>query len=154
MNSEIEHKYLVRNDSYKGLATKSYQIKQGYLQQDKCRNVRIRVRDQQGFITIKGVTEGDARDEFEYEIPVEDAKKLLKMCTGAVLEKIRHIVPFEGNTWEVDEFKGALDGLTIAEIEIPTSNYEYSKPEFVGENVTGQIKYYNSYLAQLISRGG
>ena len=148
MGLEIEHKYKVLNESYKKLSEKSYSIAQGYLCREKERTVRVRVRDDKGFLTIKGVTNVDSRAEFEYEIPVEEANELLKMCEPVIIEKTRYIVPFDGNIWEVDEFHGVHEGLTIAEIEIPTSDYKYNTPDFVGENVTDDVRYYNSTLSK------
>lgn len=148
MGLEIEHKYKVLNDSYKKLSTRSYSIAQGYLCREKERTVRVRVRDDKGFLTIKGVTTLDTRTEFEYEIPVQEAKELLCMCEPIVIEKTRYIVLFEGNVWEVDEFHGVHEGLKIAEIEIPSSDYKYEVPDFIGENVTDDVRYYNSMLSR------
>ena len=95
-------------------------------------------------ITVKNV--GDTRAEFEYPIPIDDAMQLLNMCLPTVIEKTRYLVPFEGHTWEVDEFHGARQGLVVAEIEIGNSNQQYTLPPFVGQNVTGNPDYYNSNL--------
>ena len=119
---------------------------QGYLSREPQRTVRIRVKDKQGFITIKGKNVGDTRAEFEYPIPIDDAMQLLNMCLPTVIEKTRYLVPFEGHTWEVDEFHGARQGLVVAEIEIGNSNQQYTLPPFVGQNVTGNPDYYNSNL--------
>lgn len=145
MGKEIEHKYIVNSDDYKELASASYLIIQGYLSRDKERTVRIRVKDRTGFITVKGKTEGDSRLEYEYEIPLEDAMQMLKICVGEPIEKRRWIVMFDGNKWEVDEFINR-DIDTIAEIELSKSNYDYQLPPFVGEEVTGNPKYYNSNI--------
>lgn len=147
MGKEIEHKYLVINDSYKKLAVKVYEISQGYLSQDADRVVRIRIKADKGYITIKSRNVGDTRGEFEYEIPVSDAREMLAICLPTVISKTRYIVPFEGNDWEIDEFHGVHEGLTIGEIEIPYSGYEYGIPNFIGENVTGDTRYYNSVLS-------
>ncbi|MGN0230748.1 MAG: CYTH domain-containing protein [Muribaculaceae bacterium] len=146
MGIEIEHKYLVVNDKYHRMASSSHRIMQGYLSREPQRTVRIRVKDNQGFITIKGKNVGDTRDEFEYTIPVDDAMQLLNMCLPTVIEKTRYLVPFDGHTWEVDEFHGARQGLVVAEIEIDSSNRQYALPPFVGQNVTGNPDYYNSNL--------
>lgn len=146
MGIEIEHKYLVVNDKYRNMASSSHRIMQGYLSREPQRTVRIRVKDKQGFITIKGKNVGDTRAEFEYPIPIDDAMQLLNMCLPTVIEKTRYLVPFEGHTWEVDEFHGARRGLVVAEIEIGNSNQQYTLPPFVGQNVTGNPDYYNSNL--------
>ena len=146
MGIEIEHKYLVVNDKYRNMASSSHRIMQGYLSREPQRTVRIRVKDNQGFITIKGKNVGDTRAEFEYPIPIDDAMQLLNMCLPTVIEKTRYLVPFEGHTWEVDEFHGASQGLVVAEIEIGNSNQQYTLPPFVGQNVTGNPDYYNSNL--------
>ena len=148
MGVEIEHKYKVVNDSYKKLSQQQFEIAQGYLCRAKERTVRIRIRDEKGFITVKGVTNVDSRSEFEYEIPLSDAAEMLDMCEPVIIRKTRYIVPFKGNVWEVDEFHGEHEGLTVAEIEIPSSDYEYEIPDFVGENVTNDVRYYNSTLSQ------
>jgi adenylate cyclase len=147
MGLEIEHKYLVKDGSYKGLSIESHRIMQGYLSRVPERTVRIRVRDQEGFITVKGINKGDCRTEFEYSIPHSDAIELLKLCEGKIIDKIRYIIPFEGFKWEVDEFHGCHEGLVIAEIELPASDTLYTRPDFVGANVTGDPRYYNSSLS-------
>lgn len=147
MAKEIEHKYLVVDDSYKQLATESHKIKQGYLSRDKNRTVRIRILDDSAFVTIKGKTEFDTRSEYEYEIPVSDADEMLRnLCVQPIIDKIRHIIYVGEDRWEIDEFCGDLSGLVLAEIEIPYSEYKYSTPPFVGKNVTDDPKYYNSNL--------
>ena len=147
MGKEIEHKYLVATDGYKPMAVAAHIIKQGYISREINGTVRVRVIDDTACLTIKGRTVGDTRSEFEYAIPVADAEEMLAtLCVQPIISKTRHIVPFCGNTWEVDEFHGALSGLTVAEIEIPESGYEYALPDFVGKNVTDYARYYNSNL--------
>ncbi|MDE6480780.1 MAG: CYTH domain-containing protein [Muribaculaceae bacterium] len=146
MALEIEHKYLVKNDSYKDLAIDSVLISQGYLCREPERTVRIRIKGEKGYITVKGKNSGAVRTEFEYEIGLDDAKIMLSLCVPPVLEKIRHIVPFEGHIWEVDEFLGCRTGLVTAEIELESPDEWYAVPSFVGENVTGNPDYYNSNL--------
>ena len=151
MPKEIEHKYLVINNSFKEYATKSIAIYQGYLSKDKERTVRVRTANDLAFITVKGKNIGDTRLEFEYPIPFDEASTLLKqLCITPIIEKTRYIVEYNGNTWEVDEFKGALEGLTLAEIEIPSSEYKYDIPPFIGKNVTNDSRYYNSNLIDKI----
>lgn len=146
MGKEIEHKYLVTDDSFRRMAIKTYSIEQGYLSRIKERTVRIRLRNNQGFITVKGCTKGDTRLEFEYEIPEEDARALLGICEKPILKKERFIVPFGGLVWEVDLFAPPLAPLVLAEVELPESHYNYSLPPFVGEEVTYDARYFNSNL--------
>lgn len=146
MAFEIEHKYLVDNETYRSMATHKYHIFQGYLSREPARTVRIRTKDDIGYITIKGITKGDIRHEFEYDIPYKDALQLLQMCIPPIIEKVRYIVPFEGHIWEIDEFKGELNHVVIAEIELNESNEKYELPPFVGQNITGDVKYYNSNI--------
>jgi adenylate cyclase len=151
MPKEIEHKYLVINNSFKEYATKSIAIYQGYLSKDKERTVRVRTANNLAFITVKGKNIGDTRLEFEYPIPFDEASTLLKqLCITPIIEKTRYIVEYNGNTWEIDEFKGALEGLILAEIEIPSSEYKYDIPPFIGKNVTNDVRYYNSNLIDKI----
>lgn len=146
MGREIEHKYIVKDNSFRELAVKSYKIEQGYLSKVKERTVRVRLRDNQGFLTVKGCTEVDTRLEFEYEIPQEDARELLEMCEKPILRKERFIVPFGGLIWEVDEFAPPLAPLIVAEVELPKSRHDYPLPPFVGEEVTHDARYFNSNL--------
>lgn len=146
MSYEREHKYLVTDDSYKSMATASSHIRQGYLNRDPDRTVRIRIRDGRGFLTVKGRTVGDTRPEFEYSIPVEEAEAMLCLCAGRVIDKTRWIVPYDGFTWEVDEFHSDLAPLVVAEIELPQNTRDYPLPPFAGENVTGDERYFNSML--------
>ena len=151
MPKDIEHKYLVINNSFKEYATKSIAIYQGYLSKDKERTVRVRTANDLAFITVKGKNIGDTRLEFEYPIPFDEASTLLKqLCITPIIEKTRYIVEYNGNTWEIDEFKGALEGLILAEIEIPSSEYKYDIPPFIGKNVTNDVRYYNSNLIDKI----
>ena len=146
MGMEIEHKYLVVNDSYRQMACEETEIKQGFLSRDPERTVRVRVREGQGFITVKGRGEGAAHPEFEYEIPLEDALQMMELCEPPVIEKTRYFVFHGGNRWEVDEFHGDQEGLVIAELEVPSEDYRFSLPPFVGLEVTGDPRYYNSQL--------
>ena len=151
MATEIEHKYLVISEEYKSLATKQIHICQGYLSKDKERTVRIRIADDKAFITIKGENAGDTRPEYEYSIPLNEAQEILQqLCLTPIIDKTRHIVEYNGNTWEIDEFHGALEGLTLAEIELPLSKYKYDIPPFIGKNVTNDARYYNSNLIDKI----
>jgi len=149
MSVEIEHKYLVANDGYKSMATESHRLVQGYLSREKGRTVRVRICDDKAFLTVKGANTGASRPEFEYEVPLADAEQMLRLCPPPVIGKTRHIVPFAGNRWEVDEFHGQLHGLTFAEIEIPSVDYHYEVPPFVGRDVTDDPRFYNSRLTTI-----
>ncbi|WP_372766183.1 CYTH domain-containing protein [Lutibacter sp.] len=151
MTKEIERKFLVTGD-FKKQAVKSYKIAQGYLSTVPERTVRVRIRDHQGFITIKGISNasGTTRFEWEMEIPVNEAENLLLLCEPKIIEKIRHIIPANDNLYfEVDEFFGENKGLIISEIELPNENTEFTKPSWLGKEVTGQLKYYNASLAAM-----
>lgn len=145
MAKEIEHKYLVKNELYKRVSFQEKHITQGYISREPERVVRIRIIDDKGTLTIKGKNDGDSRLEFEYSIPLQDAKELLSLCEGRVIEKIRHLVRIGNDIWEVDEFIHP-EVPTIAEIEIPYSGYKYEIPDFIGKEVTGNPLYYNSNL--------
>ena len=150
MTREIERKFLV-SGNFEKHAIKSHKIAQGYLSTVPERTVRVRIRDQQGFITIKGISNatGTTRFEWEKEIPLNEAENLLLLCEPTIIEKTRHIVPTNVNLYfEVDEFLGENKGLLIAEIELPNENTEFIKPNWLGTEVTGQLKYYNAMLAK------
>lgn len=146
MSLEIERKFLVKDRGFEALATAQSQISQGYLSREAERTVRVRLRDGKGFITIKSKNRGAVRGEWEYEIPERDARELLTLCEGRVISKTRYLVPWQGMTWEVDVFGGDLSGLILAEIELPSADAEFCAPPFVGEEVTGNQRYYNSNL--------
>jgi len=150
MTKEIERKFLVTGD-FKKHAIKSYHISQGFLSTVPERTVRIRIRDHQGFITIKGISNasGTTRFEWEKEIPLNEAENLLMLCEPAIIEKKRFMIPADTNLYfEVDEFLAENKGLVIAEIELPDENEKFIKPDWLGDEVTGQIKYYNAMLAK------
>lgn len=150
MALEIERKFLVKGN-FKKEVIKSFKIAQGFLSTIAERTVRIRIKDDKGFITVKGISNdsGTIRFEWEKEISVEDAENLLKLCEPTIIEKIRHIVPVNNNLFfEVDEFLGENKGLFIAEIELPDENTFFERPSWLGEEVTGQVKYYNSMLSK------
>ncbi|WP_291865458.1 CYTH domain-containing protein [Maribacter sp.] len=147
---EIERKFLVQSDNYKKEASSKKRIVQGFLNTDPERTVRVRIKGEQGFFTVKGKSneEGTTRFEWEKEIPVEEAQELLQLCEKGVLEKIRYEVPLGGHVFEVDEFFGENKGLVVAEVELSSENESYEKPEWLGAEVTGQVKYYNSQLSK------
>jgi CYTH domain-containing protein len=142
---EIERKFLVQGDDWR--SGKSTLYRQGYLSRDKERTVRVRIADKQAFLTIKGISTGASRAEFEYEIPVADAEQLLLLCDGPLIEKTRYLVLHAGMTWEVDEFHGANKGLVVVEIELQSETQIFSKPAWVGMEVTHEKRYFNSSLS-------
>lgn len=144
---EIERKFRVISDDYKMTAVSSSSIAQWYLSSDMNRVVRVRIRDKKAYLTIKGPTHGIERDEFEYEIPLRDAVAMKSLADGRVIEKTRWIVESEGKIWEIDEFHGVLEGLTIAEIELSSASASFTKPSFIGEDVSDDPRYFNSSLS-------
>ncbi|MEP5339053.1 MAG: CYTH domain-containing protein [Algibacter sp.] len=147
---EIERKFLVKSDAFKTEAFKQTAIIQGFLNTHKERTVRVRVKGENGFLTVKGksTSNGLSRFEWEKEISVEEAKSLLNLCEKGVIDKIRYEVKATHHVYEIDEFFGDNKGLIVAEIELNSENEAFSKPDWLGEEVTGQIKYYNSQLSQ------
>ena len=148
-NTEIERKFLVTNTSYRTQATERYSIVQGYLCKDRERTIRVRIRDARAFLTIKSSSNqtGIVRFEWEKEIDPADARQLLDLCLPGVIEKTRYIVPAGNNLkWEIDEFHGRLEGLTLAELELESEDQPYTKAAFVGEEVTGNPRYYNANM--------
>jgi adenylate cyclase len=143
--SEIERKFLVHGDGWRE-GTRQ-RLCQCYLNRDKERTVRVRIAGDEAFLTIKGVTRGATRAEFEYEIPMQDAEQLLELSDGPILEKNRHVLVHEGARWEVDEFLGDNAGLVVAEIELQSEDQPFNRPPWLGEEVTNDQRYYNSNLA-------
>ncbi|MDD2413279.1 MAG: CYTH domain-containing protein [Bacteroidales bacterium] len=147
MAFEIERKFLVNHDLWdSSVAKESYHIIQGYIQKDKDKTIRIRIRDEEAFLTIKSKSEGIKRFEFEYQIPISDAKLMLSKFTKKFIEKTRFIVEFGGKIWEVDEFEGNNKGLLLAEIELEAEDEPFEKPEWVAEEVSLDMRYHNSNL--------
>jgi CYTH domain-containing protein len=150
MAKEIEHKFTVKSDKYKSLATPTL-YRQGYIPTTNGMTVRVRIAGEKGFITLKDKTVGMSRNEFEYEIPVADARQMLDtMCDKPQIEKYRYVISAaeQGLKWEVDEFLGDNAGLVVAEIEVPTEDTKFSLPEWIDKEVTGDKKYNNSQLCQ------
>lgn len=147
MAMEIERKFLVNKEKWIK-PSNGDSISQGYLSKEPERTVRIRLRNDKGYLTIKGKNdaEGLSRLEFEYEIPKEDAEAMLKLCKGPILQKTRYVVEIEGHTWEIDEFYGDNEGLLVAEIELSSKNEDFIRPDWILEEVTGDVRYYNSSL--------
>lgn len=147
---EIERKYLVNSNKFKGEAFKKCEIKQGYLNSHPNRTTRIRIQDKLAYITIKGISSqsGLSRYEWEKEIPYEEALELLKLCEPGVIEKIRYFVKYGNHIFEIDEFFGENAGLVMAEVELSSENEEFLKPKWLGVEVTGDKRYYNSQLCK------
>ena len=152
MGVEIERKFLLRDDSWKTEVVRSYDITQGYLSTDPARTVRIRKRGDEAFLTIKGqpqTSDGAPMvPEFEYAIPAGDADALMALCLPGAIVKTRHIVMHDGNTWEIDVFQGDNAGLIVAEIELASAAQAVTLPAWIGQEVTGQVRYSNAQLAQ------
>ena len=145
---EIERKFLIKDGRYKELAFASSRIRQGYICSGHGRTVRVRIRDTRGYLTIKGPSTngGLSRYEFEKEITLDDAEHLMQLCEPGLIDKTRYLVRSGKHTFEVDEFYGENEGLVIAEVELNYEDEPYEKPDFIGEEVTGDKRYYNSYL--------
>ena len=148
MGKEIERKFLVKDDTFKSLA-KGTRYRQGYLNSTKERVVRVRTIDDKGFLTVKGITTGATRVEYEYEIPVKDADAMLdELCEKPIIEKNRYKIQNKNLVWEIDEFFGENQGLIVAEVELESEDQPYEKPGWIGAEVTGDPKYFNSNLIQ------
>ncbi|RLC06474.1 MAG: adenylate cyclase [Deltaproteobacteria bacterium] len=146
MGIEIERKFLIKDDAWRALAEGTH-YRQGYLNSTKERTVRVRTINDKGFLTIKGITTGATRAEYEYEIPHAEATALLDdLCEKPIIEKNRYKIDFAGFVWEVDEFFGENQGLIVAEVELESEDQAFEKPEWIGEEVTGDPKYFNSNL--------
>lgn len=148
MGKEIERKFLVKNDSFKNDMYKEKRITQGYLSSIPERTVRVRIKGDKGFITIKGIgnESGSTRFEWEKEISVDDTKDLLNLCEPGIIDKTRYNIKSGKHTFEVDEFYGENKGLTVAEVELSSEDEKFEKPDWLGGEVTGDVKYYNSML--------
>jgi len=146
MAQEIEKKFLLKNDDWRGL-DEGKDYCQGYLSDTKGKTVRVRIIGERGILTIKGPSEGSTRLEFEYDIPIADAKEMLdKLCNKPLIEKRRYKIAYEGFIWEVDEFEGDNKGLAFAEIELEHEDQKFEIPSWIGGEVTGDPKYYNANL--------
>jgi adenylate cyclase len=149
MAQEIERKFLVSGD-FRSFVSKSIRIRQGYLSLDPERTIRIRVKGEKGYITVKGMKNenGFSRFEWEKEIPLPEAHELLQLCTPAIIDKIRHLVPLGNHTFEVDEFSGENAGLIVAEIELSSEEEVFQRPPWLGKEVTHEDRYYNAMLVK------
>ena len=147
MAQEIERKFLVTK-AFKAQAYAQSRIKQGYISSMPQRTVRVRIRDNKGYLTIKGAsnTEGTSRYEWEKELSLVEAEELMKLCEPGIIDKTRYLVRSGAHVFEVDEFYGENAGLVMAEVELASENEAFVKPDFIGEEVTGDVRYYNSQL--------
>lgn len=146
MPTEIERKYLVRDDTWQN-GSVGVRISQGYLAKDADRTVRVRVAGETGWLTIKGRSVGIRRAEYEYEIPLAEARELLEMCLPGVIDKTRHRISYKGHDWEIDVFHADNDGLIVAEVELEDESIFPELPLWVGDEVSADSRYFNSALA-------
>ena len=147
MSQEIERKFLVKGE-YKSKTYEQSRIVQGYISSASGRTVRVRIRDGKGYLTIKGASNasGTSRYEWEKELPLSEAEELMKLCEPGVIDKTRYLVRSGRHTFEVDEFYGENEGLVVAEVELASEDEAFEKPDFIGREVTGDVRYYNSQL--------
>jgi len=147
---EIERKFLVTSDAFKEQAFENYSIKQGFLNSHKARTIRVRLKKDKGYLTVKGLSTNDglSRFEWEKEISLEDAEALLKLSESGIIDKTRYEVKVKDHIFEVDEFYGDNEGLIIAEVELNFEKEDFEKPIWLGDEVTGDVKYYNSSLSK------
>ena len=149
MAIEIERKFLVKSDAWRSQAESRELLRQGYLSSGAGCSIRARISGEQAWLNLKAKRSGMTRLEFEYPIPRADADQILdELCTGPLLEKYRHRIPMDGLVWEIDEFLGANAGLIVAEIELPSEDAAFARPDWLGEEVTEDERYYNFNLAQ------
>ncbi|MFK8105155.1 MAG: CYTH domain-containing protein [Saprospiraceae bacterium] len=146
MGLEIERKFLLADASWRSETNEGTLLVQGYLSTIPERTVRVRVRGQQGTLTVKGKNENATRQEFEYDIPVADALAMLKLCEQPIIEKTRYEIFFAGKCWEIDEFSGVNTGLIVAEVELNAETEAIELPRWIGREVTTEERYYNSNL--------
>jgi CYTH domain-containing protein len=148
MAKEIERKFLLANEQWRGLA-EAVPYHQGYLHADRHSTVRVRIAGNEAFLTIKGPTQGASRNEYEYRIPIDDARAMLdELCPQPQIEKLRFTIVYQGFTWEIDEFLGQNQGLIVAEIELDNEQQSFPVPEWIGTEVTGDSRYYNAALCR------
>lgn len=150
MAIEIERKFLVKDDRYKKESFRAIRITQRYLSLVPERTVRVRIKGENGYLTIKGVgsNSGFSRFEWEKEISIKDAKELFRICEQGIIDKTRYNIKSGKHTFEVDEFYGENDGLIVAEVELSSEDEEFEKPDWLGEEITGDAKYFNSMLTK------
>ncbi|OQP47323.1 adenylate cyclase [Niastella yeongjuensis] len=149
MGIEIERKFLVNKEKWNQVKKEKRSLyRQGYIVSDPEKTIRVRLTDNEAFLTIKGLSVGASRPEFEYSIPVDEAQQLLDGFCDTVVSKIRNFITYDNKLWEVDEFHGDNEGLIVAEIELDDENESFSRPEWISEEVTSEKKYSNSNLAK------
>ncbi len=149
MAIEIEHKFLLANDSWRALVTHSENYQQGYLSSNSLTSIRVRLAADKAWLNLKSATIGTQRDEYEYPIPITDASEIItNLCQPPLIEKTRHFVNIQQHIWEIDEFWGENAGLIVAEIELSHVNEKFLQPSWLGLEVTGDIRYYNNQLCQ------
>lgn len=147
MAIEIERKFLLANDNWRALVSHTSNYRQGYLSSQPTCSIRVRISDDCAWINIKSAVAGTHRHEYEYKIPVSDAEEIIaNLCKKPIIEKQRHIVINDSNTWEIDEFSGINLGLCVAEIELSSIDQPFSTPEWLGVEVTHDLRYYNNNL--------
>jgi adenylate cyclase len=149
MALEIERKFLVENEEWKNQISESFEIAQGYLNSAIDRNVRVRIKGESAFLTIKGKTTSLTRTEFEYEIPLEDGLQLIELCEKPIIKKTRHIILQDQHTWELDVFELENEGLIVAEIELNSEEEKFTAPTWLGKEVSDDTRYFNSALIKL-----
>lgn len=148
MAIEIEHKFLLANSDWRKQISRSVKYRQGYLNSQASSSIRIRISDEHAWLNIKSASIGTHRHEYEYEIPLTDANEIINnLCRKPLIEKTRHFVTDDGNIWEIDEFEGENKGLIVAEIELTEIGLAFSKPHWLGPEVTHDLRYYNNNLA-------
>jgi len=148
MALEVEHKFLLNNANWRKLVKRSAVYRQGYLSSDSSCSIRVRISNDQAWLNIKSATIGTQRSEYEYQIPVQDADEMLdNLCRKPLIEKIRHFVDYAGHVWEIDEFQNDNAGLIVAEIELSEVGEEFLIPDWVGAEVTDDVRYYNHNLS-------
>jgi adenylate cyclase len=149
MGKEIERKFLLSDSTWRDQVVESRRMRQGYLVSDEHSSVRLRVVGEQAHLNIKSGTLGVSRLEYEYPLPLQDAEEMLdRLCSGPLVEKIRHIVPGDGVEWEIDEFLGENAGLVVAEVELEDESQQFNRPEWLGKEVSMDPRYYNSCLSR------
>ena len=149
MALEIEHKFLLKNNDWKKNITKSSRYKQGYLISDNKKSIRIRTSNDKAWLNIKSATIGTHRHEYEYEIPFSEGEEILNtLCEKPLIEKTRHLVPYNQHTWEIDVFTGDNEGLVVAEIELTYVDEPFSKPAWIDKEVSDDLRYYNNQLCK------
>jgi adenylate cyclase len=148
MAIEIEHKFLIKNSSWRQHINSSVGYRQGYMTTESNVSVRVRISDDKAWLNIKSAVKGSQRDEYEYQIPLPDGHEMINnLCRKPLIEKTRHFIKIDQHTWEIDEFEGDNAGLIVAEIELSRADETFSQPQWLGDEVTDDIRYYNNSLS-------